>query len=188
MTRQHRLELKDPAFVWLDVVQPDDPTSSTAIADQYSSTRPRSSDCLDPEHLPKFEAFDQYTFVILRGWDETRRGELRHGAGADPEDRDLLRPGFLITIHRKEQPWLTAPADKARRPRLRGASRNGKEPVAPYLLTKLLNGVLDTYQPPDGGDGDAARPVRGVGVRPARASPPAASAASCGRSTCSSGR
>ena len=26
-------------------------------------------DCLDPEHLPKFEAFENHTFVILRAVD-----------------------------------------------------------------------------------------------------------------------
>ena len=30
-------------------------------------------DCLDPEHLPKFEQFETYTFVIIRAFDEQRR-------------------------------------------------------------------------------------------------------------------
>ncbi len=69
MTARTVVELKDPAYTWLDLVHPT-PEELTAIAEEYQLQPTSVADCLDPEHLPKFEAFDQYTFAILRSWDE----------------------------------------------------------------------------------------------------------------------
>jgi magnesium transporter len=139
------LQLKEPGYVWLDVVQPT-PEDLAEVAERYELYPTSVKDCLDPEHLPKFEAFDRYTFVILRGWDELAEANCSTVQELTRKVAIFYAPGFLITIHRKEQPWLTAlQAKLAARVQ---EKRTGKEQLGPYLLTQLLNGVLDTYLRP----------------------------------------
>ncbi len=148
MSLRRVVELAEPDFVWLDLVQPS-AEELAGIAERYGLHPTAVTDCLDPEHLPKYEAFDQHTFVILRGWDElaepscatvqelTRKIAIFHGQG------------FLITIHRKDQPWLSElEAKLGAKATEKRAGRNGREQPTSYLLTKLLNGVLDTYLKP----------------------------------------
>jgi len=146
MTIRTVVEKAEPRFVWLDVVDPTTDELSELVKD-YGLHPLSVSDCLDPEHLPKHETFENHMFVILRAVDEsaartadtvqalTRKIALFHG------------PSFLITIHRKDQPWLTAlqqrslvgfPAKHATR----------SEGVQRHLLAQLINGALDTYQRP----------------------------------------
>jgi magnesium transporter len=147
MTLRTVLELAEPGFVWLDVVNPSREELAD-IAQRYTLHSTSVNDCLEPEHLPKFEAFETYTFAILRAWDEeapancttvqevTRKLAIFHG------------PSFLVTIHRKEQRWLTALQERlaaALREKRKARSRDG--PTL-HLVSQLLNGVVDTYLPP----------------------------------------
>ena len=142
------LELKEPAFVWLDVVQPT-AEELAGIAERYELHATSVSDCLDPEHLPKFEAFDRYTFVILRGWDELARHTCSTVQELTRKVAIFYGPGFLVTIHRTEQPWLSALQTRLAGQMLeKRTGRDPREHPTAYLLAKLLNAVLDTYLPP----------------------------------------
>jgi len=141
------VELKDPAFVWLDVVQPT-AEELAGIAERYRLHPTSVSDCLDPEHLPKFEAFDDYTFVILRGWDQLAEQTCSTVQELTRKVAIFYGRGFLVTIHRTEQPWLTAVAARLAIKFAEKQRRENREQLVPYLLTKLLNGVLDTYLRP----------------------------------------
>ena len=59
----------DPPFRWLDLVDPkrDD---LELVAREYGLPETAVSDCLDPEHLPKFERFGANNFAIFRACDE----------------------------------------------------------------------------------------------------------------------
>jgi magnesium transporter len=105
-------------------------------------------DCLDPEHLPKFEAFDQYTFVILRAWDEVARSTCSTVQELTRKLAIFYAPAFLITIHRTEQPWLAAHQQKIVARIGAGEKPPGKDSVGNHILVKLLNGALDSYQHP----------------------------------------
>jgi magnesium transporter len=102
-------------------------------------------DCLDPEHLPKFEQFDAHVFVILRAFD----AESQRTCGTVQELTRKLAifssPTFLVTIHRTEQPWLAA---LEARLQAEAAAKAGKEGLHAYLLTQVLNGAVDTYLDP----------------------------------------
>ncbi len=142
MTVRTLLERHDPDFVWIDVVQPT-AAELTDIAERYGLHSVAVNDCLDPEHLPKFEAFDTHTFIILRACDESA-----DVSGVTVQDLTrkvaiFFSPQFLITVHRKDQPWLSAIHE---RPALaKHPNRNG---FVPLLLSQICNAALDTYLPP----------------------------------------
>ena len=142
MTVRTLLERHDPDFVWIDVVQPT-AAELTEIAERYGLHAVAVNDCLDPEHLPKYEAFDTHTFIILRACDESA-----DVSGVTVQDLTrkiaiFFSPQFLITIHRKDQPWLSAIHERpaiAKHP-----NRNG---FMPLLLSQICNAALDTYLGP----------------------------------------
>ena len=146
MTIRTAVERSDPRFVWLDVVDPTADELSELVKD--FGLHPLSvSDCLDPEHLPKYEAFESHTFVILRAVDEEGERTADTVQALTRKIAVFYGPTFLITIHRKDQPWLTtlqqrAPAGVPGKPGARGAG------IQAHLLAQLFNGALDTYQRP----------------------------------------
>ncbi|MBA3346479.1 MAG: magnesium transporter CorA [Gemmatimonadales bacterium] len=146
MTMSTVVELKQPAFVWLDLVQPTR-EELLDVAQRFGLHATSVKDCLDPEHLPKFEPFEGHTFVIIRAYDQQ----------ADPASstvQELTRKiaifygsTFLITIHRTEQPWL---ANLQAKYHNNGAARlpQAREGPQPQVLSHLLNSALDTYLRP----------------------------------------
>jgi magnesium transporter len=136
------LERHDPDFIWIDVVQPT-AAELTDIAERYGLHAVAVNDCLDPEHLPKYEAFDTHAFIILRACDESAEVS---GVTVQDLTRKIaifFSPQFLITIHRKDQAWLSAIHE---RPAIaKNSNRNG---FLPLLLSQIRNAALDTYLGP----------------------------------------
>lgn len=99
-------ESASPPFVWIDVVEPSR-EDLEQIAREYGYPETAVSDCLDPEHLPKFERFGGNNFAILRAYDE--RADLMADTIQALTRKVALfwGPTFLISIHRKEQPYLS---------------------------------------------------------------------------------
>jgi magnesium transporter len=144
MTIRTVLQRADPPLVWLDLVHPT-PEELGEVVRAHGLQPTAVKDCLDPEHLPKFEAFETHSFVILRAFD----AESERTCGTVQELTRKLAifssPTFLITIHRTEQGWLTA---LEARLQAEAAGKAGKEGLPAYLLTQVLNGAVDTYLPP----------------------------------------
>jgi magnesium transporter len=144
MTVRKVLERSDPPLVWLDLVQPTAEELETVVH-TYTLQPTAVKDCLEPEHLPKFEQFDAHVFVILRAFD----AESQRACGTVQELTRKLAifsgATFLITIHRTEQPWLAALETRLG---AEAAAKAGKEGLHAYLLTQVLNGVVDTYLQP----------------------------------------
>ena len=138
------LQRTDPPFAWLDVVQPT-PEELADVAKAHGLQATSVKDCLDPEHLPKFEQFENYAFAIIRAFDE--RAERTCGTVQELTRKVAIfwGQGFLITIHRTEQPWLAAvEARLAAEP----AGKSGKEGLQTWVLTQVLNAAVDTYLHP----------------------------------------
>jgi len=144
MTIRKVIERSDPPLVWLDLVQPT-AEELQSVAHTYTLQPTAVKDCLEPEHLPKFEQFEAHVFVILRAFD----AESQRTCGTVQELTRKLAifssPTFLVTIHRSEQPWLAA---LEARHQAEAAAKAGKEGLHAYLLTQVLNGAVDTYLRP----------------------------------------
>ncbi len=133
-------------FCWIDLHDPT-PADLSQIAEQYRLSSTLVADCLQPEHLPKYEESENYEFMILRGFDSNA-----------PEDGDTVQEltrklalfvgkSFLITIHRKELNYVTAVRDRW--------SKMSEDRVNPQCLPLILNdlflGVVDSYRGPISG-------------------------------------
>jgi magnesium transporter len=137
------LEQAEPAFVWLDVVHPSR-EELAEVARRYALHPTSVQDCLDPEHLPKYERIGTVSFIIVRAVD----AEAPHD-GASMQDMTrkvavFFGAGFLITIHRKDQPFLTE-LEAAYR-----AEPANRDPLMPRLLLDLINAAIATYERPLG--------------------------------------
>lgn len=146
MTIRTVVEKAEPRFIWLDVVDPSRDELSELVAD-YGLHPLSVNDCLDPEHLPKYEVFESHTFVILRAVDTEAPASADTVQALTRKLAVFAGPSFVITIHRKDQPWLTALQERglANVP-LKHATRS--EGIQVHLLTQLFNAALDTYQRP----------------------------------------
>ena len=146
MTIRTVVEKSEPRFTWLDVVDPTREELSELVAD-YGLHPLSVNDCLDPEHLPKYEVFENHTFVILRAVDADAPPTADTVQALTRKLAVFAGPGFVITIHRKDQPWLTSLQERglANVP-LKHATKS--EGIQVHLLTQLFNAALDTYQRP----------------------------------------
>ena len=144
MTVRTVLQRPEPPLVWLDVVQPT-AAELEEIARAHGLQGTAVKDCLDPEHLPKYEQFDSHVFAILRAFDQQSTATCATVQELTRKIAIFSAPSFLITIHRTEQPWLTA---LAARLEAEQGGRAGKEGLQTYLLTQVLNGAVDTYAAP----------------------------------------
>ncbi len=146
MTLHPVIERSNPPFAWLDLIAPTE-EELAKVGQQYGLHSTSVQDCLDPEHLPKHEQFEGRTFAIVRAWDETSGGGCTTVQELTRKVAIFAGPTFLITIHRKDQPWLSALREKflANGP---GGSGPAASEALPRVLTSLLNAAVDTYTKP----------------------------------------
>lgn len=123
---------------WIDIV---DPTTEEmwALAEEFGIHPEAVADCLDPEHLPKFEKLDKVTFLIARAWDEVADPSGDSCQALTRKVALFIGPDFLLTIHRKPQPYVTQLLD---------ASKKGSVGPMNDLVFRLLNAVVLTYETP----------------------------------------
>lgn len=94
-------------------------------------------DCLQPDHLSKFERYGDVAFVLVRTYDQAALSgatlrALTHKIAC------FLHPGGLLTVHRGQQPCLEPVFQ-----------RHQQEPVAaPKLLVEILHGAVLTFELP----------------------------------------
>lgn len=126
---------------WIDVVDPSQ-EDIEEISEKYGLPQHTILDCLDPEHLPKFEKLSNNTyFLILRAYDEN-----------SPKDADTMQEltrklalfisnTFMITIHRKDQPYLMSIREKWKNQEEETCSMND-------IVADLFLGMIASYDSP----------------------------------------
>jgi magnesium transporter len=126
-------------FKWIDVYEPTE-TELNEIAGGHRLHPYTVRDCLEAGHLPKFEAIDDYNFLIVRTFDCKTKTHPSTIQEMTSKVAIFYGADFLITIHRQKQPFL---ADIAARYL---ASKTSL--TADQLLTKILRQTLTTYEQP----------------------------------------
>jgi magnesium transporter len=133
------IQKEDRSLTWLDVTDPKKKELSQ-LAKDHGLHPSFVQDCLDPEHLPKFEKIGSTNFLILRQFDESC------DAGAD-EVQELTRkvaifsgPNLIITVHRKPQKFITELKE--------GWKLKADTASSSAIIYDLMYGVANTFEQP----------------------------------------
>lgn len=128
-------------FTWIDVINPT-PDELDQLAKTYGLHATSVLDCLDPEHLPKFERLGEMTFIILRAFDELGPPTGETIQQVTRKIAVFYGEKFFLTIRRKDQAFLA----HLRESHVQRAKT--REPRLSYVLTDLVNAVVASYERP----------------------------------------
>jgi magnesium transporter len=147
MTVRTVLASSDPPFTWVDVV---DPTRDelSEVARRYGLHSTSVEDSLEPEHLPKYERIGSTTFIIVRAFDTASRLDCSTLHEMTRKVAVFYGSDFLITIHRTEQPFLTALIETYRRSSPPDGAAERRKGFLPRIVIDLINAAVGTYEKP----------------------------------------
>lgn len=146
-----KFEFKNPDFTWVDVVTPQR-EELESLAATYHLHPTSVQDCLDPEHLPKFEKIGDIHFLIVRTFDETANADCDEVQELTRKIAVFYTDGFLLTIHRADQLFIEQMRNKWSTFTKDGGRREPDFSPLPYLLYDLILGTLQSFEKPiDGG-------------------------------------
>jgi magnesium transporter len=131
---QHLYKLKGGS--WLDLEGPSD-QEVTEAADRHGLHPDAVLDFLSQPHLPKCERLPGQIIVIVRGYDEL----ADRGDNIQALTRRLvllLKDGMLITLHRRDQPYIVQVREKM----------EATAPSAERLLLLLCGGAVASFADP----------------------------------------
>jgi len=130
------------AFHWLDISNPT-PEYLNEVAAEYGLHPTSVQDCLQPEHLPKYEMIEDVGFVVLRAFDHECSIESDTVQELTRKIAIFYGDEFVITIHRTDQPFLEAMVEKWKK-------RSAKDPsyTPEHILADAINEVVRSYERP----------------------------------------
>ena len=140
------LAQQDCHFTWLDITNPE-AGELQAVARKYDLPDALVRDCLEPTHLPKFEATNGLSFVILRVYAPPQTSEADTIQELTTKIAVFYTADYLITVHRRAHPVLSQLKSVARAP--------GQECTTPaevsihlarYALNSFVQPALDLTQ------------------------------------------
>ncbi|HOC88567.1 MAG TPA: CorA family divalent cation transporter [bacterium] len=129
-------------YRWLDSIQPAS-AELGSIAEAYALHPTSVQDCLQPEHLPKFERFDNAYFLIVRAYDEKCPVDADTVQELTRKIAIFWNAHFFITIHRQDQLFMEGMRNLWSVP----GAQIPAEPSIP-LLHDLIKRVLISYEAP----------------------------------------
>ncbi|MEZ5673302.1 MAG: CorA family divalent cation transporter [Thiotrichaceae bacterium] len=103
--------LENHHFKWLDVILPTR-EELQQLAKTYEIHLTSIQDCLQPEHLPKYEKIGDVNFLITRGYDEKASENASNVLELTRKVAIFLGADFLITVHRVDLDYLAAVRQK----------------------------------------------------------------------------
>lgn len=124
-------------FIWIDVSNPTE-EELLSLSEDQNLNKYAVFDCLEPDHLPKYEEIEQTHFLLTR---------LVSGSSGMPNETIqslttklafFYRENLLITIHRKPLAFLESVRDRY--------FSNGKYHKPELIISKILLEVLNSYE------------------------------------------
>jgi magnesium transporter len=147
MTVRTVLSSSDPPFNWVDIVHPTREELAD-VARQYGLHPMSVEDSLDPYHLPKYERIGSTIFIIVRAIDAAAANDCSTLHEMTRKVAIFYGSDFLITIHRSEQPFLSALIEEYRKAAPPSGSAERRKGFLPRVIIDLVNGAVATYQKP----------------------------------------
>jgi len=133
------IQKPDRTLLWLDVTDPKKKELSQ-LAKDHGLHPNFVRDCLDPEHLPKFEKIGNINFMILRQYDEASKPEADEIQELTRKIAIFSTPALIITVHRKPQKFLDE-LKNSWKEKIEAASVGA-------VVYDLMYGVVNTYEQP----------------------------------------
>ncbi|MES2649302.1 MAG: CorA family divalent cation transporter [Bacteroidota bacterium] len=118
---------------WIDVTNPT-PEEVILLANTYQLNRHIVEDCLQPEHLPKYEFVDDINFMILRYYACKEDCVISNIQELTNKIAIFYSESFIVTIHKMEVPFI----ETIRRSIRKYASASG-------LVSKIVWFALETF-------------------------------------------
>lgn len=128
-------------FHWLDVSNPERELLDQ-VAEDYKLHATSVKDCLEPEHLPKVEQIEDVHFVILRVYDPDCNGHADTVQELTRKIAIFYTSKFVVTIHRRDQPFITALQDKW------AAKKNDPKMTIEHILASIANDAVTSFDKP----------------------------------------
>lgn len=129
-------------FEWIDVQAPTHEDLS-ALAAKYRLPFHAVTDCLEPEHFPKFESFGSLNFLIVRSYDASASIDCDTVQELTRKIAIFESSDFVLTIHRSDIPSFSALKDDWRR-----KAKDGQVCLPDQILLAILNHAVQSYQKP----------------------------------------
>lgn len=130
------------SFLWLDITDPS-PLELEGITEQYLLPQHAVSDCLDAEHLPKFERIGEMNFVIVRAYDDLAAHDADTIQEITRKVAVFESSGLVITIHRSEQKFFEDVKQVWRTRAKIGDTCEGDR-----ILLEILRAAIESYEKP----------------------------------------
>lgn len=95
--------VNEQGFDWIDLTAPTK-DEITEIADKYGFHQASVEDATEPDHLPKYENFRNYGFVIFRFFSMSSNHEADTVQELTDKISIFYSDKFVVTVHQKEWP------------------------------------------------------------------------------------
>jgi len=123
------------SFTWIDITAPT-LEDLTAVSEKYALNHHNLHDCLEPDHLPKFEESEPFNFIILRKvLDDKEKGATIHMLTT--KIAIFFDEDTIVTIHRVPHPDIF--------PVCASLIEAGKIITIPNFLLKIIARVQQSY-------------------------------------------
>lgn len=122
-------------FTWLDITNPSI-EELKEIGEKYALDNHNLNDCLEPDHLPKFEEGDNFNFIILRKVivSNSRGNSIQ---ALTSKIAIFYNEKTIVTIHRLPHPDIQSISEQF--------ISNGKIIAVQQLLLKIISKVQQSY-------------------------------------------
>lgn len=126
-------------LTWIDIT---DPTTSEMqeLSEKYHLNQHTVRDCLQPEHLPKYELDDNVHFLILRYYANQVDKHVTTIQEITNKIAIFFTDQFLISIHKSSTPFLDAIRKKHVEPNKCSSTTD--------VLTRIVWHALETFDDP----------------------------------------
>jgi len=138
------VEITSPVsnFRWIDVSNPT-LKDLQALAAKYGLHKTTVRDCLQPEHLPKYETSGPQRFMIVRYYDEAHAPNAADIVDLTRKIAIFSEDQFLITIHRSDTPTI-----RALRERWKPILATQTENPRAALIVDIIQESIGSFDPP----------------------------------------
>lgn len=134
------LERSETKPKWLDVSNPSK-AELDEVAAEFGLHPQMVRDCLEPDHLPKFELTGSTSFILLRVIDEKAASDSDNVRELTRKIAVFVKRDGVITVHRAKQKYLTDIIENVKTLQFAPS-----DPI--QIVHNVISGVLRTYDVP----------------------------------------